>query len=139
MPVPAYFFPLLLVACVLPNTTSFEIWVGAKDLGNASNVVRWLRSARWADGISVGFPATFTPADLAALSSSGIRLLPCVHASLETMQRQLFDSRGERAAPATPFFTSAYTEELPAFRAGTAGGPGPFMFVCPALYTAIRA
>jgi hypothetical protein len=121
-------FFCLFFASFPRGASPFEIWVGANNLGNTSNVILWLRSADWADGISVGFPAAYTPADLIALSSSGLRLLPCVHASLETMQRQLFDSGGARAAPATALFSGAYTEELPAFRAGTAGGPGPFMW-----------
>lgn len=115
----------LLLSCALPSALSFEVWVGASNLGNSSNVVLWLRSAHWADGISVGFPAAYTPSDLEALSAAGLRLLPCVHASLETMQRQLFDGG---AAPDTSLFAGAYSAELPDFRAGTAGGPGPFMW-----------
>jgi hypothetical protein len=118
---------------------AFELWVGGRDLTNSSNVVRWLLGApggngslSWADGISVGFPAIYAPADLRALSAAGVRLLPCVHASLETMQRQLFDngdsSGGGRSAPDTALFSGAYTAELPDFRAGTALGPQPFMW-----------
>ena len=117
---------------------AFEVWVGGRDLSNSSNVVRWLLgggggngSLPWADGISVGFPAIYAAADLRALSAAGVRLLPCVHASLETMQRQLFDDGGAgggRAAPDTALFAGAYTDELPDFRAGTAAGPQPFMW-----------
>ena len=116
---------------------AFELWVGGNDLRNTSNVVRWLlggngTASTWADGVSVGFPAVYSGADLGALSSAGVRLLPCVHASLETMQRQLFDNGadggGGRAAPDTDLFSGAYTSELPAFRAGTAAGPQPFMW-----------
>ena len=128
---------LLLAAAALPApAAAFETWVGGRDLRNTSNVVRWLAGGGggrpWADGISVGFPAIYAPGDLAALSAAGVRLLPCIHASLETMQRQLFDDGsgpgGGRAAPDTALFAGAYATELPDFRAGTAGGPGPFMW-----------
>ena len=121
-----------LLAALLPRDLpvhSFELWVGARDLTNSSNVVQWVTRTPWVDGISVGFPATYAPSDLASLSAAGLRLLPCIHASLETMQRQLFDdSTGSRAAPDTSLFESAYVAELPAFKAGTAGGPQPFMW-----------
>ena len=124
-------------AAAAAPSLAFELWVGGRDLTNASNVVRWLLDAgngtlSWADGISVGFPALYAGADLRALSAAGVRLLPCVHASLETMQRQLFDdggggADGGRAAPDTALFAGAYTTELPDFRAATAAGPQPFM------------
>ena len=125
-------------AAAAAPSLAFELWVGGRDLTNASNVVRWLLDAgngtlSWADGISVGFPALYAGADLRALSAAGVRLLPCVHASLETMQRQLFDdggggADGGRAAPDTALFAGAYTTELPDFRAATAAGPQPFMW-----------
>ena len=112
---------------------AFELWVGGRDLRSSANVVLWVLgngSLSWADGVSVGFPSLYTSADLSSLSTAGVRLLPCVHASLETMQRQLFDdgADGGRAAPDTGLFSGAYTTELPDFRAGTATGPQPFMW-----------
>ena len=81
---------LLLSLCA----SAFELWVGARDLTPASNAVLWLlngstSSSAWADGVSVGFPPVYGGGDLAALSAAGLRLMPCIHSSLETMQRQL--------------------------------------------------
>ena len=114
---------------ILYFSTAFELWVGARDLSPTSNVRRWVLNnangtSSWADGLSVGFPPIYTLVDLSTLSAAGIRLLPCVHSSLETMQRQLFQDNTVN----TSTFTSAYTDVLPAFRAGTAAGPGPFMW-----------
>jgi hypothetical protein len=118
-----------LVLLFLPAAHAVELWVGARDLGPASNVRRWLLDAAndtssWADGLSVGFPPIFAPADLTTLSSAGVRLVPCIHSSLDTMQRQLLQDGAVNASA----FTGAYTDVLPAFRAGTAAGPGPFMW-----------
>jgi hypothetical protein len=120
---------LLILSSLISSTKSFEVWVGGRDLTPTANVRLWvLNSANststWADGISVGFPPIFTPNDLDALSSAGIRLLPCVHSSLDTMQRQLFQD----GTANTTTFTSAYINVLPAFQAGTRNGPQPFMW-----------
>ena len=124
---------LLSLLCLpaLPLAGAFELWVGARDLRPASNVVLWVlngssTASAWADGLSVGFPPLYSSADLSALSAAGLRLLPCVHSSLETMQRQLFGD--PPAAPDTAAFAAAYTGTLPDFRAGTAAGPQPFMW-----------
>lgn len=122
-------FPSWLLL-ILPCVSAFELWVGARDLRPSSNVRTWVvntagnTSSSWADGLSVGFPPIFSPTDLAALSSAGIRLLPCVHSSLDTMQRQLFQD----GAADSSTFSGAYADVLPAFRAGTVSGPGPFMW-----------
>jgi len=120
---------LLLPLCA----SAFELWVGARDLTPASNAVLWLlngsaSSSAWADGVSVGFPPVYGGGDLAALSAAGLRLMPCIHSSLETMQRQLHDGGARAASPDTGAFAAAYARALPDFRAGTAGGPQPFMW-----------
>ena len=69
-------------------------------------------------------PPIYTTNDLEILSNAGIRLLPCVHSSLETMQRQLFQDGSAN----TSLFTSAYTNVLPDFKAATINGPTPFMW-----------
>lgn len=117
----------LLALLLAPPAGAVELWVGARDLTPASNVRKWVLdapngSSSWADGLSVGFPPVFAPTDLEALSAAGVRLVPCVHSSLETMQRQLLQD----GAANTSEFVGAYTGVLPAFRAGTAAGPGPF-------------
>ena len=117
---------LLLFALLLQRGLCFEFWVGARDLSPTSNVLLWLNGSTWADGISVGYPPTYSTDDLAALSAAGLRLLPCIHSSLETMQRQLFDA--PPVAPDTLAFASAYTRTLPDFKAGSAAGPQPFMW-----------
>lgn len=121
---------ILIATLFFYRACAFELWVGARDLGATSNVRRWVLnspngSSTWADGLSVGFPPLFEASDLTTLSSAGIRLLPCVHSSIETMQRQLFQ---DGAAPNTSMFSDAYTDILPAFRSGTTAGPGPFMW-----------
>ena len=128
LPLPSL-FPLLLLLTT-PKTNSFELWVGARDLTSTSNVRLWVlnsangTSSTWADGMSIGFPPIFTQNDLMTLSSAHIRLLPCVHSSLETMQRQLFQDGSANSS----LFSGAYTNILPAFRDGTVNGPGPFMW-----------
>ena len=123
-------FSLILLLLFLTNTTPFELWIGARDLTPTSNVRKWIldtkndNSSSFADGLSVGFPPIFTPSDLSTLSVAGIRLLPCVHSSLETMQRQLFQNDEVN----TTLFSGAYTTILPAFQAGTSNGPQPFMW-----------
>jgi hypothetical protein len=109
-----------------PSTFAFELWVGARDLRPTSNVVLWLNGSSWADGISVGYPPLYNSSDLASLSAEGLRLLPCIHSCLETMQRQLFDD--PPAVPDTAAFASAYTATLPDFKAASAAGPQPFMW-----------
>ena len=117
----------LALLLLFSQCRAFEVWVGARDLRPTSNVILWLNaSSSWADGISVGFPPVYSPSDLTALSAAGLRLLPCVHSSLETMQRQLFDD--PPAAPDTQAFAAAYTRVLPDFRAGATAGPQPFMW-----------
>ena len=80
---------------LLGYTSSFELWVGCQDLRPTSSVVLWVTNATapWADGLSVGFPAVYNNAsDMCQLAfNAGLRLAGGVHASLETMQRQLFD------------------------------------------------
>ena len=117
---------LILFLFSLPFASSFEFWVGARDLRPTSNVVLWLNGSSWADGISVGFPPLYNALDLQKLSTAGLRLLPCIHSSLETMQRQLFDD--PPAVPDTLLFSSAYTRTLPDFQTGTTAGPKPFFW-----------
>ena len=132
-PAPKPSLRALALALLALRARAVELWVGARDLTAASNVRLWALDAAngtssWADGLSVGFPPLFAPADLAALSAAGMRLVPCVHSSLDTMQRQLLQNDDAPASANTSEFVGAYTGVLPAFRAGTAAGPGPFMW-----------
>jgi hypothetical protein len=113
--------PLLLL---LPGlAAAFEFYVGVTDLTPASNVIVWA-NASWADGLSVGFPPTYTPADLSRIAGSGLRLLPCIHANVETLQRQLEDHGADQASMAP--YTLALTTVLSDMAAATSGSPLPF-------------
>jgi hypothetical protein len=122
IPIPRALLPPLLLPLL---TSAFEFYVGVTDLTPTSNVVVWANSS-WMDGLSVGFPPTYSVADLVRLSGpgggGGLRLLPCVHANIETMQRQLTD----HSAPSTLSpYTFAYTTVLFDFANATAGLPRP--------------
>ena len=71
-------------------TYGFEFYVGVSDLSNNSNVIKWINNT-WMDGLSIGYPPTYTISDLIKLTDMNIRLLPCIHGNIETFQRQLLD------------------------------------------------
>jgi hypothetical protein len=129
LPLPLRRMLALLIVLVPDPARTFEFYVGGSDLSPSSNVVRWVNTS-WADGLSVGFPPTYTPADLVRLSSAtpsgqGLRLLACVHANTETMQRQLAD-HGATGQQQQQLFTFAYATLLADFANATASAPRPF-------------
>ncbi len=105
---------LAVFLLLLGYTSSFELWVGCQDLRPTSSVVLWVTSSAtpWADGLSVGFPAVYSNAsDMCQLAlQAGLRLAGGIHASLETMQRQLFDhdSAGDDMFRQVYTYTAAY-------------------------------
>ena len=113
-----------IVAATLSLAGAFELWVGCKDLRPSSSVIRWINNT-WADGVSVGFPAIYdNVSDLTGLARGrGLRLAGGIHASLETMQRQLHDSDDSPDGA----YAEAYRRELNDYVAATDGAK-PFLW-----------